>query len=123
MDSDSVASILPPAAKPKLRKSPARPKPAAPVPKEEGSSGTAACPIDVEAEREAPELVEVKQEFAPPTGETVLPPRQPAPLCLVALRPEQVMEVALMAALLAVGLYKLSDAISGVFDHFFPTPE
>lgn len=77
---------------------------------------------------EVPELVEVKQEPAPPTGETVLPPHlrepsPPAPLCLVALRPEQVMEVALMAALLAVGLYKLSDAISGLFDHFFPTPE
>lgn len=76
------------------------------------------------------ELVEVKQEKVeridvPPTDETLLPPqlREPSPLCLVALRPEQVMEVALMAALLAVGLYKLSDAISGLFDHFFPAPE
>lgn len=122
--SDSVASIahsLPPA-KAKLRKSPARPKPAAPIPKEEGSGPVA----------EPPELVEVKQEplervDVPPTQETILPAlppevREPA-LCLVALRPEQVMEVALMAALLAVGLYKLSDAISGLFDHFFPTPE
>lgn len=114
--------MLPPAAKPKLRKSPARPKAAEP-PKEVGS---------------APEpegLVEVKQEHiprvdAPPTSETLpseLPPPfrepAPAPVCLVALQPQQVMEVALLAALLAVGLYKLSDILSSALDSFFPASE
>lgn len=98
---------------------------------------------------DVPELVEVKvekREDAPPTGETYVPKRdwshRPTPytkeeeeylnscktftrdpVVYVALEPPQVIEFALMAALLAVGLYKLSDAISGVFDHFFPTPE
>ncbi len=118
MDSDSltdIAHVLPPAAKAKLRKSPARAKAQAPAPEKQG---TAEAPIDVE-------LVEVKREpDAPTTGET-LPPqmrepvREPAPVCLIALQPQQVMEVALLAALLAVGLYKALEGLEGLVKGFF----
>jgi hypothetical protein len=55
------------------------------------------------------ELVEVKREDVPPTRVTVLPePMAGDPVVFLTLQPQQVMEVALMAALMAVGLYTRS---------------
>lgn len=113
MDSDSVAdisSVLPPA-KAKLRKSPARPKATAEPPKEV---------LPEVVPEVVPELVPVKLEKHETTHETILPPEpSPSPLCLVALRPEQVMEVALLAALLSVGLYRALDGIEALFAKLF----
>lgn len=95
-EADSLIKTLPPAAKPKVRKSP---RPAA----------VTVAPAE--------HLVEVKIEKDPPPVDPTRvcslpePPPAPAPLLLV-LEPSQLMEVCLVSALLAVCVYKGAEALS-----------
>ena len=98
-EADSLIKTLPPAAKPKVRKSP---RPAV---------ATAVAPAE--------HLVEVKIEKDPPPVDPTRvcslpepkPEPAPAPFLLV-LEPSQLMEVCLVSALLAVCVYKGAEALS-----------